>query len=59
VAECGGEPIQLGIAKDTGEASMKLSLAMKADCIISSEGVSVRDYDFVRTFAGWGSSMIF
>jgi molybdopterin molybdotransferase len=61
VAECGGEPIQLGIAKDTKESlHEKLSLAMKADCIISSGGVSVGDYDFVKdVLREMGSSMIF
>ncbi len=61
VAECGGEPIQLGIAKDTKESlHEKLSRAMKADCILSSGGVSVGDYDFVKdVLREMGSSMIF
>ena len=61
VAECGAVAVQLGIAKDTKESLReKLSLAMKADCIISSGGVSVGDYDFVKdVLKEMGSSMIF
>jgi len=61
VAECGAEPIQLGIARDTKESlRKKLSRAMTADCIISSGGVSVGDYDFVKdVLQEMGSSMIF
>lgn len=61
VAECGAEPIQLGIAADTRESLReKLSRAMKADCVISSGGVSVGDYDFVKdVLKEMGSSMIF
>ena len=61
VSECGAEAIQLGIAKDTRESLReKLSVAMKADCIISSGGVSVGDYDFVKdVLKEMGSSMIF
>ncbi|MBI5587388.1 MAG: molybdopterin molybdotransferase MoeA [Deltaproteobacteria bacterium] len=61
VAECGAEPIQLGIAGDTRESlHEKLSKAMKADCILTSGGVSVGDYDFVKdVLKEMGSSMIF
>ncbi|MBI1910592.1 MAG: molybdopterin molybdotransferase MoeA [Deltaproteobacteria bacterium] len=61
VAECGAEPIQLGIARDNKESlKEKLRAAMTADCIISSGGVSVGDYDFVKdVLKEMGSSMIF
>lgn len=60
-AECGAEPIQLGIARDTKESlKEKLTRAMDSDCIISSGGVSVGDYDFVKdVLKEMGSSMIF
>jgi molybdopterin molybdotransferase len=49
VIECGGIPIQIGIAKDTKEdITKKFNAAMRADIIASSAGVSVGDYDFVK-----------
>jgi molybdopterin molybdotransferase len=49
IIECGGIPLQLGIAKDTREDLMvKFKAAGRADMIISSGGVSVGDYDFVK-----------
>jgi molybdopterin molybdotransferase len=61
VAASGAVPIQLGIAKDTKESlRQKLTAALSADCIISSGGVSVGDYDFVKdVLKDMGSSMIF
>lgn len=61
VAETGAVPINLGIARDTKESlHEKLRSAMDADCIISSGGVSVGDYDFVKdVLKEMGSSMIF
>jgi len=61
VAECGAEPVQLGIARDNRESLReKLASAMKYDCIISSGGVSVGDYDFVKdVLKDMGSDMIF
>lgn len=61
VAASGAVPIQLGIAKDTKESLRhKLTAALSADCIISSGGVSVGDYDFVKdVLKDMGSSMIF
>jgi len=61
VAASGAVPIQLGIAKDTKESLReKLTAALSADCIISSGGVSVGDYDFVKdVLKEMGSSMIF
>jgi molybdopterin molybdotransferase len=49
VMECGGIPLQIGIAKDTKEdLTEKFKTAMRADIIVSSAGVSVGDYDFVK-----------
>jgi molybdopterin molybdotransferase len=49
VMECGGIPLQLGIAKDTRkDLEAKFQGALRADVIISSGGVSVGDYDFVK-----------
>lgn len=61
VSACGATPVQLGIARDTRESLReKLRLAMDTDCIISSGGVSVGDYDFVKdVLKEMGSSMIF
>lgn len=61
VAASGAVPMQLGIARDTKESlRQKLTAALSADCIISSGGVSVGDYDFVKdVLKDMGSSMIF
>lgn len=49
IMECGGVPLQIGIAKDTREDLIaKFQAAMRADIIISSGGVSVGDYDLVK-----------
>jgi molybdopterin molybdotransferase len=49
VLSAGALPIRLGIAKDTKEAlKTKIEEAMSADVIISTGGVSVGDYDFVK-----------
>jgi molybdopterin molybdotransferase len=49
VRECGGIPLQIGIAKDRREDLLdKFRAAMRADIIISSGGVSVGDYDLVK-----------
>ena len=49
VIECGGIPLQLGIAKDNrDDLTEKFKAAMRADIIVSSAGVSVGDYDFVK-----------
>lgn len=49
VQECGAIPVVLGIAADTREAiELKLREAMTCDVILSSGGVSVGDYDFVK-----------
>jgi molybdopterin molybdotransferase len=49
VFSSGALPIHLGIAKDTKEALRnKIEEALSADVIVSSGGVSVGDYDFVK-----------
>ncbi len=49
VKDCGALPIQLGIAKDRKEdIKTRLLQGLRADVIISSAGVSVGDYDFVK-----------
>ena len=49
VRECGGIPLQIGIAKDQREDLIaKFRAAMRADLILSSGGVSVGDYDLVK-----------
>lgn len=50
VMECGALPIQIGIAKDQpGELSSKMREGLNSDLIITTGGVSVGDYDFVKT----------
>lgn len=60
-AECGAIPLNLGIAKDTREAlKEKLLQALHADVIITSGGVSVGDFDFVKdVLKEMGSEMRF
>jgi len=49
VKDCGAIPIQLGIARDRKEEiKEKLLQGLRADVLISSAGVSVGDYDFVK-----------
>ena len=49
IAECGASVLQVGIAKDTREdLREKFEACMRADIVISSGGVSVGDYDFVK-----------
>jgi molybdopterin molybdotransferase len=49
VRECGAVALQTGIAKDRKESLMAtFRAALRADVIISSGGVSVGDYDFVK-----------
>jgi molybdopterin molybdotransferase len=53
VKDCGAIPIQLGIARDQkDEIERKLLKGLRADVIISSAGVSVGDYDFVKDVLG-------
>ena len=49
VRRCGGEPVMLGIARDTPEeVRNKLRAAAGADFLITTGGVSVGDYDIVK-----------
>ncbi len=49
VQEAGATPILLGIARDReDELERRLRLGMNADIIITSGGVSVGDYDYVK-----------
>jgi molybdopterin molybdotransferase len=49
VTECGGQPLQLGIARDRREElSLKMQEGLVADILITTGGVSVGDYDFVK-----------
>ncbi len=49
VMECGGIPLQLGIAKDQPPVlSSKIKEGLVADILVTSGGVSVGDYDFVK-----------
>jgi molybdopterin molybdotransferase len=53
VKDCGAIPIQLGIARDRkDEIKEKLLQGLRADVLISSAGVSVGDYDFVKDVLG-------
>jgi molybdopterin molybdotransferase len=46
---CGGEPISLGVARDTvAELEAKVRAGMDADLLVTSAGVSVGDYDVVK-----------
>jgi molybdopterin molybdotransferase len=47
--DCGGIPLQIGIARDKREDLVsKFGAALRADIIVSSGGVSVGDYDLVK-----------
>ncbi len=61
VKDCGAIPIQLGIARDRKEEiKEKLLQGIRSDVLISSAGVSVGDYDFVKeALSELGMEMIF
>jgi molybdopterin molybdotransferase len=49
VLECGGQPLQLGIARDRREElAAKVKEGLVADILITTGGVSVGDYDLVK-----------
>jgi len=53
VLECGGIPVILGIARDKKtDLQNKFKTALDSDLIISSGGVSVGDFDFVKNVMG-------
>ena len=50
VREAGGEPVNLGIARDTPESlRAHLARALEADLLVTSAGISVGEHDYVRT----------
>ncbi len=61
VRDCGAIAIQLGIVKDRKDEIMaKLHQGLRADVILSSAGVSVGDYDFVKdALIELGMEMVF
>jgi molybdopterin molybdotransferase len=61
VRECGAIPVQLGIARDQkDEVKEKLRQGLRADVLISSAGISVGDYDFVKeALKDLGMEMVF
>jgi molybdopterin molybdotransferase len=61
VRDCGAIPLQLGIAKDRKEEiEEKLRQGIRTDILISSAGVSVGDYDFVKdVMKDLGMEMVF
>ncbi|MEE9910530.1 MAG: molybdopterin molybdotransferase MoeA [Deltaproteobacteria bacterium] len=53
VLDAGGIPIMLGIGRDQkAELAEKFQVARRADVILSSGGVSVGDFDFVKDVMG-------
>ena len=61
VKDCGAIPVQLGIARDRKEEiEQKLRQGFRADVLVSSAGVSIGDYDYVRDVLNdLGMEMIF
>ncbi len=59
--DCGAIPVQLGIARDRKEEiKEKLLQGLRADVLLSSAGVSVGDYDFVKEVLNdLGMEMVF
>ncbi len=61
VRDCGAIPLYIGIAKDRkDDLAAKFNAALRADVIITSGGVSLGDYDFVKdVIAETGNRMHF
>ncbi len=61
IKSAGGIPVYLGIARDTEEDLMKkFAWALKTDIVVSSGGVSVGDYDLVKSsLQKMGQEMLF
>ncbi|MEE9276609.1 MAG: gephyrin-like molybdotransferase Glp [bacterium] len=61
VIEAGGEPLMLGIARDSVEdLERRMREGLSADVLVTSGGVSVGDFDFVKdTLGGLGNEMHF
>jgi molybdopterin molybdotransferase len=50
VRQAGGEPVNLGIARDTPESlRAHLARALEADLLVTTAGISVGEHDYVRT----------
>ena len=50
VRQAGGEPVNLGIARDTPESlRAHLTRALEADLLVTTAGISVGEHDYVRT----------
>jgi len=57
IREVGGIPLYLGVARDNREDLVeKLSMAKKADLILTSGGVSMGDYDIVKEVMSQGEN---
>jgi molybdopterin molybdotransferase len=53
VRDCGGEPVNLGIARDTVESLReKIAEAQTTDLLVTMGGASVGDYDLVQQVLG-------
>lgn len=61
IRQWGGEPVYLGIARDTPEAvADKLASAAGLDLLVTIGGASVGDHDHLRsTFASMGGTLLF
>ena len=53
VRRAGGEPVNLGVARDT-PASVRehLTRALECDLVVTTAGISVGEHDFVRQAVG-------
>lgn len=62
VLKCGGTPVMLGIARDTQDdlvAKLRAGLAQGVDMFLTSGGVSVGDFDVVKTVLAAEGAMTF
>jgi molybdopterin molybdotransferase len=60
VKMCGAEPVLLGVARDTeAELEERIGRGMEADMLLTSGGVSVGDYDVVKTVLARMGNILF
>ena len=60
VRACGGEPVLLGVSRDTErELEEKIREGLSADMLLTSGGVSVGDYDVVKTVLARTGDILF
>ena len=53
VRRAGGEPVNLGVARDTPESLREhLTRALECDLVVTTAGISVGEHDFVRQVVG-------